>query len=537
LPQFTRVATASRAFSLAAILGLAVVFGNATAVHTTIVVTFIAASATYLAAFTALPRHWLLACEAGIASLVVILALPNSVLLLPYLVVLPLLAGLARGLIGAFLVTALQLAAILSLAFTSPGLSGITAQVEVLAPWILTIAGAGLLGAWIKKIGKAPSGSLADERYESARRLLSQLRDVARRLPSGFDPVSIATDIADAVERHAGRGLSVVLARTEGGVFSPLAYHGPNARDVLDPDSSLIERCWESSSTVTVRPSEAQPNRLVLPLRLGPDVVGVVFAEVSIEVTNSVLRALETELDELSVRLATALAFDELRSLVTADERQRLAREIHDGVAQEVASFGYVIDDLTATTTDPEVTSGLKELRNQLSRVVSELRLSIFDLRTAVGDGPGLGTALSDYVRRVGARSSMTVHLTLDEAPSRLSPGVETELFRIAQEAITNARKHSGAENLWVDCWVRPPAAKITVRDDGCGLGTARSDSYGLRIMRERADRIEAQVSVHSGNKRQARPGTCVTISVGADAVGPAGNSEKPRTLDGMGAA
>ena len=92
----------------------------------------------------------------------------------------------------------------------------------------------------------------------------------------------------------------------------------------------------------------------------------------------------------MSLRLATALAFDEVRTLVTADERQRLAREIHDGVAQEVASLGYVVDELAAMSDDPDVCAGLKELRGELSRVVTDLRLSIFDLRTEVGDGPGL---------------------------------------------------------------------------------------------------------------------------------------------------
>jgi signal transduction histidine kinase len=166
---------------------------------------------------------------------------------------------------------------------------------------------------------------------------------------------------------------------------------------------------------------------------------------------------------------------------------------------------------------DADLTAGLSQLRSELSRVVTELRLSIFDLRTDVGDGHGLGTALSDYVRKLGSRSSMTVHLTLDESPTRLSPGVETELFRIAQEAITNARKHSGAENLWVHCWVRPPSAVIQVRDDGRGMGIGRSDSYGLRIMRERAEHIEASVSVDQTARTHDRPGTCVTISVGSE--------------------
>ena len=175
------------------------------------------------------------------------------------------------------------------------------------------------------------------------------------------------------------------------------------------------------------------------------------------------------ELDEHSLRLDTALVFDEIRTMATAEERQRLAREIHDGIAQEVASLGYVVDDLASTTRDPAVAQGLRDLRGELTRVVSELRLSIFDLRSDVSATNGLGSALSDYVRQVGAKSDLTVHLTLDEAPTRLRPDVEAELLRIAQEAITNARKHASARNLWVDCWTDPPFVSLSVRDDGRG--------------------------------------------------------------------
>ena len=205
------------------------------------------------------------------------------------------------------------------------------------------------------------------------------------------------------------------------------------------------------------------------------------------------------EFDDHALRLDTALAFDEVRSLATMEERQRLAREIHDGVAQEIASLGYAVDELLAHATSDGQRRRLHALRNELSRVVSELRLSIFDLRSAISGG--LGSALSDYVREVGARSGMTVHLTLDEASTRLRSEVETELLRIAQEAITNARKHSAAENLWVDCRIRPPYARIQVADDGRGLGAKREDSYGIGIMRERAERISADLDIN-GTRR-----------------------------------
>jgi len=127
--------------------------------------------------------------------------------------------------------------------------------------------------------------------------------------------------------------------------------------------------------------------------------------------------------------------------------------------------------------------------------------------------GPiGLGTALSDYVRQVGVSSNFTVHLVLDEAPTRLPVDAETELLRIAQEAITNARKHANAENLWVTCMVNPPRATLRIEDDGGGLGKPRNDSFGLEVMRERAERVGARLTVQ--NREDG--GTTVEVTLGA---------------------
>jgi signal transduction histidine kinase len=178
-----------------------------------------------------------------------------------------------------------------------------------------------------------------------------------------------------------------------------------------------------------------------------------------------------------------------------------------------VASIGYVVDDLASTARDPAVAQGLRDLRRELSRVVADLRLSIYDLRSHVSPTNGLGAALSDYLRRVGAKSDLTVHLTLKEAPYRLAPPVEAELLRIAQEAITNARKHASAQNVWVHCWTDPPRAGLVVRDDGIGIRGGREDSYGFSIMRERAERIDATLDVASGSADEA-PGTTVKVRV-----------------------
>ena len=288
----------------------------------------------------------------------------------------------------------------------------------------------------------------------------------------------MASQLLVSVHQHVQDTHSAVFVRTDGGVLAPLGYRGQAAKEVLLPEAQEVERCWTEMNPVQETRASGvaeRRNRVVLPLRAGERMIGVVLADTPVPLPAKVLQDLMQELDEHAFRIDTALAFDEVRSLATMEERHRLAREIHDGVAQEIASLGYAVDDLSATATTDGQRRKLNVLRSEITRVVSELRLSIFDLRSEVSGG--LGSALSDYVREMGARSGMTVHLTLDQAPTRLRSEVETELLRIAQEAITNARKHSDAKNLWVDCKIRPPYARIKVSDDGRGLGEARQDS------------------------------------------------------------
>ena len=92
------------------------------------------------------------------------------------------------------------------------------------------------------------------------------------------------------------------------------------------------------------------------------------------------------------------------------------------------------------------------------------------------------------------------------------APDVEQHLLRIAQEAITNARKHAGATNLWVSCSIDPPYAQIEVSDDGQGIADQRSDGhYGLAIMAERAERIRGRLEISP----RSPSGTTVAVVVG----------------------
>lgn len=517
MTQQDQVALTSRVFCLAAIFALSLIAGDPSVVQGVVAVTAVAALSTYVSLILASPSIWAITAETLVAGVILGLTYPTSAVLLPYLVALPLLAGLSHRLVGVALTMMAQVASVIVIPLAAAGFQNVDERVITIAPWLITNLGAGLLGAWARKLGPANAPWKQDTNYEAARQLLTQLRTVARRLSAGLDSESMAVQLLAAVHDRLDDSYAAVFVNMKGTVLVPLGYRGLGAQQILMPDDPLIERCWaEMEPQQTAMPSgnlDAR-HRIALPLRVGNRMLGVAVSSSGSPAAPDAIASLMPEVDAHSLRLDTAMVFDEIRTMATTDERQRLAREIHDGIAQEIASLGYLVDGLAADAGSERTTQGLRQLRAELSRVVADLRLSIFDLRSDVSPTSGLGSALSDYVRQVGAKSGLTVHLTLDEAPTRLAPVVESELFRIAQEAVTNARKHAAARNLWVDYWTDPPLAGLTVRDDGNGLGDARDDSYGLSIMRERAGRIDATLAIHDGRERGAEPGTVVEVRV-----------------------
>jgi signal transduction histidine kinase len=270
----------------------------------------------------------------------------------------------------------------------------------------------------------------------------------------------------------------------------------------------LSAKCWEYEAMML------REQHVAIPLVANDEMIAVLVFETLNTIDSSAALDLRSRLSRHAVQLQAALLFGRVRDAATSEERQRIAREVHDGVAQDVASLGYLVDNLAAAATDPGQQNQIDLLRQEVTRVVSELRLSVFDLRHELAAGTGLGESLSAYANQVSATSPMAVHVTLDEKGPRLPADVEHELLRIAQEAMANARKHSGASNLWLRCTIHSPYAEIEVHDDGTNAHTPRSDSQGLKIMRERSRSIGARLVIAEPSSE--RPGTHVTVRVGS---------------------
>jgi signal transduction histidine kinase len=364
--------------------------------------------------------------------------------------------------------------------------------------------------------------------YAEATRLLTQLRSVARSLPGAtLDPGGISEHLLEELRTVAPAHRAAVLSASGGGRLVVLAQSGAERVDwevTLDSDSAIAD-AWATQQPMTASRSQARSHprgdvsSLVVPLVAGVRTIGLAILEA--DVSNAYPSAVMARVIEITgpaaLRLEAALLFDEVRSLATNEERQRLAREIHDGVAQELVMVGYGIDNAQATLPDgaDETAEELRTLRGEVTRVITELRLSLFELRSEVDRNGGLAAAIAEYARTLGTSAGLRVHFTFDESTARLPAATEAELLRIAQEAITNARKHAGASNLWVTCMVDPPYAEIEVSDDGKGFADERPDGrYGLTIMAERAERIRGRLKITPRHPS----GTTVAVVLGSPA-------------------
>ncbi len=498
-----RISLAARVFSLAAILSLAITFGTGSTALTGVLVLLCISGASLIASASGrVRRAWLVAAEACLVGATIGITFQATPILVPYLAIPALMGGLHRGITGLWTILAVELITFAgtSVRFQAPFDA---TEGQMVLTWVITGLGLGLLGSFVRSIHLRSAE--ADENYRNARELLTQLRALSGRLTAGLDPTDIADRIMSTALEELGAGRAAVFVRSDGDVVTPLRYSDAAAVEEFYDCEALVIETWKHREVIQ------RGFRTLIPLAVDHRVVATLVVNSGEVPADAAITRVVLVVGQDALRLDTALLFDDVRLAATHEERHRLAREVHDGVAQDVASLGYLLDDLAAEANDEAFRDRVHEVRSSVQQVVSELRYSVFDLRNDVSSSEGLGTSIARYARQVGSRAGLKVHLTLDEGSMRLRPDVEAELLRIAQEAMTNARRHSQARTLWVSCSVHPPMAEILVRDDGVGIQPASPDSQGVRIMRERAERISARLEISDA----ADTGTQVRVRIG----------------------
>jgi two-component system sensor histidine kinase UhpB len=193
------------------------------------------------------------------------------------------------------------------------------------------------------------------------------------------------------------------------------------------------------------------------------------------------------------------------------DERKRVARELHDEAGQALTAVIIGLERGLASmpeTYAPDLPVQprqlISNLRDLAAQTLDEVRKLALELRPSVLDDLGLVAALRQYVRSTEERSGLTAQLTIvgwDEDAPRLPPEVETALFRIAQEALTNAIRHARATSVQVRLRRAAKLVTLEVRDDGVGLAASQQPAIGEHLgifgMRERARLLRGEF--HAG--------------------------------------
>ena len=217
------------------------------------------------------------------------------------------------------------------------------------------------------------------------------------------------------------------------------------------------------------------------------------------------LFAAKTIADQLAIAVENTRLYQNARELAASKERQRLARDLHDAVSQTLFSVSLIAEVLPRIyEKDPEQgRQKLEELRQQTRGALAEMRMLLLELRPAALAETSLPDLLRQLSEAVIGRSRIPIDLHV-ESDRDLPSEVSVALYRIAQEALNNVAKHSGAERAVVtlrDCGAdERDALELTVQDDGCGFAVddAPAGRLGLEIMAERAESIHARLQVDS---------------------------------------
>ena len=364
--------------------------------------------------------------------------------------------------------------------------------VEAMSDAVLAIAGQRSVETVLQRIVHA-ARELADARY------------AALGVPDGEGAFARFITSGMSEETVAAMG---PLPRTHGLLGAMLESEEPFRTADIKKDSRF--RGWWPSA----HPSMA--SFLGVPIVARGSVVGAFYLtdkQGSGEFTLADQRLIEMLAAHAAVAMENARLHERSRELSIVEERNRLARELHDSLVQKL--FGVVLAAQSAATL-LERDSG--EARVQVDRLgelaqdaIAELRSLVFQLRPAAIETEGLATALRKHVEVLRRVHRTEVGLELHGEP-RVRPGVDEEVFRIAQEALHNALRHAHAKRLGVELRENGEGLRMIVTDDGVGFDPdapeLRSRSLGLTSMEERARELGARLGIDSA------PGAGTTIDL-----------------------
>jgi signal transduction histidine kinase len=348
----------------------------------------------------------------------------------------------------------------------------------------------------------------ADEQIYQSLRLDDVLQSLVHSATDLLQPDKVAIGILDPVTDR------VVVGASRG--FSPAT-----ARESLPAAETQAMRAWLADGVVTMPdvrsdarlpPSVREANQregirstMTAPIRLDDEVIGAFGLSYCLPRSFSVdeQRLLQSLAQRAGMAIRNARLYEQSQLVATLEERQRLARELHDSVSQALYAISLYTEIALQQVAQDKLelaTQNLRDARDATREALGEMRLLIFELRPPMLVEYGLAAALRARLKAVEARAGVETDFQ-DQSAERLGAAMEQELYRLAQEALNNIQKHAHATRVEIRLNVSLDRAGLEIADNGVGfepLPAGESGGLGLRGMRERVARMHGTLDVKS---------------------------------------
>ncbi len=359
--------------------------------------------------------------------------------------------------------------------------------------------------------------------YEESRRRerwLAALRDITSDILADTDADSLLARIAEHARDLAGADSATILttASTPGQLVVAAAV-GAEAAQVrgqeVPASKSISGEVMESGAPFVTEDASAHRTAYQPIVRrggIGPAIFVALRvrgrATGTLMVANlkggrtfdpGTVRLVETLADQASVAMAYVRAQADVRRVGLMEERERIARELHDGVIQSLFAVGMGLQGTALRTGSPEQTARIEGAVGELDNVIRDLRNYIFGLRPGILADRQLDQALRGLGEEVQAGSRARVEVDIDADLAASLSGRSHEIVQLTREALSNMARHANAKNSSVRLVRAGQNAVLTIEDDGTGFDT-REDSHGdgLRNMRERVSGLGGKLQITS---------------------------------------
>jgi signal transduction histidine kinase len=356
------------------------------------------------------------------------------------------------------------------------------------------------------------------EEAEARAKRLEALRAITVAILQGSDPGEPIGLVAHHARELVEADVATIAIPAADGELVVEAANGPGAEElrgaVFPVEGSVSGEVIRTGKAVLLADAAADPrtSQPVVGRGIGPAafvplaVRGRTFGTLMVGVARggpplreAAVQLLETFAEQAAVALEYARLQRELQRLAVLEDRERIAKELHDGAIQALFAVGMGLQGSAMLAGDTELRRRIENAVEELDRVIRDLRNYIFGLRPGILADRQLDQALQRLVEELQQRGGVVAVAEIDPAAAAELAGKAGELVQLAREALSNVGRHAGAATCRVSLYRTEEGAVLEVDDDGRGFDPAQpSAGHGLRNLRERAAALGGRTEITS---------------------------------------